>query len=184
MAGDGWRTAGWRLTGAEQRTVAENMEALQSQVQYRRAGADDAPVIARVLYESFVEYKALYTAAGFAATTPDAAQILVRMEEGPVWIALRGIEVIGTVAAVAKGQSLSIRGMAVLPANRASGAGSGLLMQAEEWARQRHFKRIFLSTTPFLSSAIRLYEKFGFETTDAEPRDLFGTPLLTMEKPV
>jgi hypothetical protein len=39
-----------------------------------------------------------------------------------------------------------------------------------------------LSTTPFLNSAIRLYENFGFRRNEAEPHDLFGTPMFTMEK--
>jgi GNAT superfamily N-acetyltransferase len=152
------------------------------QIEFRRAEADDAATIAKVLYESFVEYKALYTEAGFVATTPDAAQVLERMQEGPAWIALWGGDIIGTVAAVRKGESLYIRGMAVLPSVRGFGIGAGLLRQAEEWARNGNFKRIFLSTTPFLSSAIRLYEQFGFRTMDEGPHDLLGTPLLTMEK--
>ena len=41
---------------------------------------------------------------------------------------------------------------------------------------------MFLSTTPFLESAIRLYEKFGFQRTSDGPLDLFGTPLFTMQK--
>ncbi len=41
---------------------------------------------------------------------------------------------------------------------------------------------MFLSTTPFLHSAIRLYERFGYRRTDDGMNDLFGTPLFTMEK--
>jgi len=140
-----------------------------TQLEVRRAGPDDAPVIAAVLHESFVEFKALYTEGGFAATTPGAEQVLVRIREGPVWVALRQGVVMGTVAAVVKDESVYIRGMAVLPAARGSGAGE-------------RYTRLFLSTTPFLSSAIRLYERFGFRRTDDGLHDLFGTPLLTMEK--
>jgi ribosomal protein S18 acetylase RimI-like enzyme len=56
------------------------------------------------------------------------------------------------------------------------------LVQAEHYASERGCRRLFLSTTPFLSSAIHLYEKFGFTRTPEEPHDLFGTPLFTMEK--
>ena len=136
-----------------------------------------------MLYESFLEYKPLYTADGFAATILDVAQVQVRIQEGPVWVALRGEDVVGTVAAVTKSESLYIRGMAVLPSVRGLGIGTGLLQRAEEWARNEKFKRIFLSTTPFLASAIQLYQQFGFRFT-AAPHDLFGTPLLTMEKSI
>ena len=151
-------------------------------LEVRLAGPDDAPVIAALLHESFVEFKALYTHGGFAATALDARQILVRMREGPVWVALRESRVIGTVAAVARDESVYIRGMAVLPAARGSGAGARLLEQVENWAASERHTRLFLSTTPFLSAAIHLYERSGFRRTDDGIRDLHGTPLFTMEK--
>jgi hypothetical protein len=39
-----------------------------------------------------------------------------------------------------------------------------------------------LHTTPFLSRAIRCYERFGFVRSQDPPSNLFGTPLFTMEK--
>jgi len=69
---------------------------------------------------------------------------------------------VGTVSAVVKGESVYVRGMAVLPAARGTGAGSELLKQVEEWADGKGCTRLFLSTTPFLAAAIRLYEKAGF----------------------
>ena len=42
----------------------------------------------------------------------------------------------------------------------------------------------YLSTTPFLASAIRLYEQAGFVHTSAPPYELHGTALFTMEKVV
>src|SRR5580700_1369985 len=153
-----------------------------AQLEIRRTGPEDAPVISAVLYESFVEFKPLYTEGGFAATALDAEQVLARMREGPVWMALReGVEV-GTAAAVVKGESVYIRGMAVLPAARGWGAGTALLQLVEDWASGQGCGRLFLSTTPFLSSAIRLYERCGFRRTDDGLHDLFGTPLFTMER--
>jgi GNAT superfamily N-acetyltransferase len=148
----------------------------------RLAGREDAAAISGVLYESFVEFRALYTDGGFAATALGAEQILVRMREGPVWVALRDGAVLGTVAAVARDTSAYIRGMAVLPAARGLGVGSALLRAVETWACEQGCGRMFLSTTPFLDSAIRLYERFGFRRVVEEPQDLLGTPLFTMEK--
>jgi GNAT superfamily N-acetyltransferase len=150
----------------------------------RLAGRDDAEAISAVLYESFVEFRDLYTDGGFAATALGAEQVLVRMREGPVWVGLRDDAVLGTVAAVGKGESAYIRGMAVLPAARGLGVGSALLRAVESWALEQGSSRLFLSTTPFLDSAIRLYERFGFWRKAEEPQELFGTPLFRMEKVV
>jgi N-acetylglutamate synthase-like GNAT family acetyltransferase len=152
------------------------------QIEIRRATPDDAAFIAKVLHESFVVFKPLYTEAGFLATTPNEQQVLARMREGPVWVASQKGEVIGTVAIVLQDESAYIRGMAVLPWARGTGAGSALLRNIESWAIDAACVRLFLSTTPFLSDAIRLYERFGFQRTEEGPHDLFGTPLLTMEK--
>ena len=91
---------------------------------------------------------------------------------------------VATVAAVAKGASVYVRGMAVLPATRGSGVGAALLRTVESWAAGEGYGRMFLSSTAFLTSAIRLYEGFGFRRMEEEPQDLFGTELFTMEKVV
>jgi N-acetylglutamate synthase-like GNAT family acetyltransferase len=151
-------------------------------MEIRRAVADDASAIALLLYKSFVEYESSYTTEAFAATVSTPEQISVRIDEGPIWIALQDGKLVGTVSAVAKGEALYIRGMAVDPQARGSGTGSALLNRVEEFAIQRGFKSLFLSTTPFLSHAIRLYERCGFHRSPDEPHDLLGTPLFTMKK--
>lgn len=153
-----------------------------TEIKIRRAGQEDAATIARVLFESFVEYESLYTPGGFAATAMKAEKVLMRMTEGPVWLASRDAEVLGTVAAVVRGRSAYMRGMAVLPAARGLRVGVRLVEQVEEWAAGEGCSRIFLSTTPFLSAAIRLYERIGFRRTEDGVHDLIGTPLFTMEK--
>ena len=146
------------------------------------AGAEDAPAIASVLSEAFAEYRPLYTEKGFAATTPRMDQIRIRIDEGPVWVALSDEIVVGTVSAVTRENSLYIRGMAVLPSTRGKRIGELLLQEIEAYAAERGIKRLFLSTTPFLSRAIKLYERHGFKRSAEGPNELFGTPLFTMEK--
>jgi hypothetical protein len=51
----------------------------------------------------------------------------------------------------------------------------------EAFAVGRSARRLSLTTTPFLTDAIRLYEQAGFSRT-AEPLDLHGTPLFGMVK--
>jgi GNAT superfamily N-acetyltransferase len=143
---------------------------------------DDTPIVARVLYESFVEYESLYTPQGFEGTVLDEQQVLARMQEGPLWIALLESDVVGTVAAVVKAESLYVRGMAVVPYARRLKVAAMLLDQAECFAAERHCTRIFLSTTPFLNAAIRFYERSGYQRVQGGSHDLFGTPLFVMEK--
>jgi ribosomal protein S18 acetylase RimI-like enzyme len=151
-------------------------------VRIRAASSADAASIASVLRESFAEYEPLYTREGFDATTPAAAQVESRIEEGPVWVALDDETVVGTVSAVARGDALYVRGMAIVPAARGRGVGELLLRRVETFASERGFRRLLLSTTPFLGRAIRLYESYGFKRSGGGPDALFGTPLFTMEK--
>jgi hypothetical protein len=57
-------------------------------IQIRLAEPTDAGVIASLLYNSFVEYEALYTPEGFTVTVSTPEQIQARMNEGPAWVAL------------------------------------------------------------------------------------------------
>jgi hypothetical protein len=84
-------------------------------VMVRRAVPEDAPAIASMLHASFVEFRLLYTPEGFAATAVTAEEVLVRLSEGPVWVTRWEDSLCGTVAAVARGSALYVRGMAVLP---------------------------------------------------------------------
>ncbi|HEX7315949.1 MAG TPA: GNAT family N-acetyltransferase [Pyrinomonadaceae bacterium] len=160
------------------------MKAVKSDVQVRIATPSDAEAIASVLRESFAEHRASYTDEAFAATTPAAEQILSRMNEGPVWVAVLDEVIVGTVSVVARVEGLYVRGMAVLPAARGRRVGEALLREVEEFAASRGHRRLYLSTTPFLSRAIRLYEHAGFRRSDEGPHDLHGTTLFTMEKTV
>lgn len=138
--------------------------------------------IAALLFEAFAEYKSLYTPDGFAATAITAEEIAVRISEGPVWVAVSGERILGTASVASKGDSLYVRGMAVLPSARGQRIGELLLTHIEQFAAAENFQRLILSTTPFLDRAIRLYEHFGFQRTDEGPHELFGTPLFSMKK--
>ena len=142
----------------------------------------DAPAIARVLAESFVAYEPMYTPGAFAATTPSAGLIEQRFGEGPIWVAERQGTIVGTASAVPKGTGLYVRSVAVLPAVRGRQVGQALMQQVEEYALAEGFRLMFLSTTPFLTGAIRLYERIGFQRSGEGPHELHGTPLVTMVK--
>jgi GNAT superfamily N-acetyltransferase len=157
---------------------AEELQALQ----IRRATMGDAAAIASLLYRSFLEYEASYTREAFAATVCTPEIILARIIEGPVWVGLVNGALVGTVSAVVKAEGLYVRGMAVDPGARGGRIGRGLLSCVEDYAVESGCELLFLSTTPFLLPAIRLYERWGFCRTQDGPHDLKGTPLFTMVK--
>ena len=148
----------------------------------REACPADSADIALVLHESFAEFEPLYSGDAFAATTPAPNGVLERMREGPMWVATQDGRFVGTASAVPKERRLYVRGMAVIPAVRGRGVGRLLLDGIEAFAAARRFSSLFLSTAPFLTEAIGLYERSGFRRTDEGPFDLFGTSLFTMEK--
>jgi GNAT superfamily N-acetyltransferase len=155
---------------------------ITSNIRIRLARETDAEAIASLLFDSFVEYKSLYNPESFAATAIPPDQIASRISEGPVWIAVADERIVGTASVIPKGDSLYVRGMAVLPVVRGRRTGERLLTTVEQFALMGGFRRMLLSTTPFLDRAIRLYERFGFQRTNEGPHDLFGTPLFSMEK--
>jgi len=94
----------------------------------------------------------------------------------------KGNNAIGTAAVVEKDNALFIRGMAVLPGARGLGAGLKLLQEIEKYAIENHLPILSLTTTPYLSSAINLYEKFGFRKFGETDNSFFGTLIFTMKK--
>ena len=150
-------------------------------VMIRLARRNDSTAIAGVLLDAFAEFEALYTPAGYRATTPSVAEIDARFDEGPIWVVERDAEMVGTGAVLARTNGLYVRSMAVRPTDRGLRSGEKLLDTIAAYAMQHGHRRLVLNTTPFLFAAIRLYERYGFRPTGERP-DLFGTPLITMAK--
>jgi ribosomal protein S18 acetylase RimI-like enzyme len=148
----------------------------------RLAVIDEVADVARVLRDAVEPYRPRYTPAAFAATTPSEAELRQRWHEGPVWVAVQGDRIVGTVAAVPRPGALYMRSMAVHPDSHGGGCGRRLVEAVERHAVATRLSAVVLSTTPFLDSAIALYERCGFRRTEAGPPDLAGTPLFTMEK--
>ena len=138
--------------------------------------------MADVLRGAFAEYQRLYTRAGYAATTPDESRLRERWREGPVWVAEDDGQIVATVAAASRESGVYVRSMAVRPEARGKGAARALMRQLELYAVSERAPRMYLSSTPFLHDAIRLYQALGFRRTGEPPHELGGTPLLTMEK--
>jgi GNAT superfamily N-acetyltransferase len=163
-------------------SIAMTSKPAESTLLIRFATPDDTTAIASVLYDVFKEFKPLYTSGGFTATTPTSDIIRSRFDESPIWVAVQDTEIVGTVTALPKGDELYVRSMGVVPSARGHKIGELLLERVETFALEHGFTTLYLSTTPFLTRAIRLYEHWGFRRTDRGPHDLFGTPLFTMTK--
>ena len=164
-------------------TVSKTKKATrhQSAVRIRKAKLRDAAAIGSLLYESFLEYERAYTPEAFHVTTPEKREIERRIKHWTVWVALHANVIVGTVSAHSEGETLHIRSMAVRPSMRGRGIGKLLLQRVEKFASANRYKCLILNTTPFLASAIRLYERFGFRATGRE-RDWFGTTVSAMAK--
>jgi putative acetyltransferase len=154
---------------------------LRPAVRIRRAKKSDSAAIELLLRESFREYESAYTPEAFAITTPGKEEIEDRIKHWVVWVAVRASMIVGTVSAHAEGEALHIRSMAVRPTIRGKGIARLLLARVENFACTNGYKRLILNTTPFLTRAIRLYKRFGFEFTGRE-RKWFGTRLSAMAK--
>jgi ribosomal protein S18 acetylase RimI-like enzyme len=143
--------------------------------------------VADVLAQAFAPYRARYTPAAYVATTPDAAEVRRRLDEGVVIVGELGGTIVGTASLVPMPpDTLYLRSVAVRPDAAARGVGTALVEAAVAHAVAQGMKRVELSTTPFLDEAIRLYERLGFERTaeSGPPADLHGTPLVTMVRPL
>jgi ribosomal protein S18 acetylase RimI-like enzyme len=142
----------------------------------RIANDGDTRLIEALLHRAFQEFESLYTDEAFQATT--------RLKSGRVWVAVDANQLVGVTSAVPQEKGLYICSMAVEPTERRKGIASVLLHHVESFAIGRGFRQLFLSTTPFLTGAIRLYERFGFQRCAEEPQYLHGTPIFTMFKPL
>jgi len=150
-------------------------------VQIRRAKRRDAAAIELLIRESFREHEPAYTPEAFDLATPGKNEIEKRIRDWAVWVAVDANVIVGTISAHSEGQALHIRSMAVHPSMRRRGIGKFLLMLVKDFGSANGYKRLILNTTPFMHSAVRLYEAFGFAFTGTE-QNWFGTRLRTMAK--
>jgi len=147
----------------------------------RRALPSDSIAVSALLSRSFRQFEAQYTTDAFRATVQPEYGILMRLKEGPLWVAENQRGIVGTVSVACATDSAIVRGMAVDPEARGQHIGRVLLRQAENFARVGGLENLFLYTTKFLLSAIRLYRSCGFEFT-GETINPHGTELARMVK--
>lgn len=150
------------------------------QIIIRLADFSDATDIADLLKDSFSEYKSLYTKRAFTETVLGVYKIKERIYNKRTWIILIDGAIKGTISLIPAHDTLYIKSVAVAPTARRHGLGKLMLEHAEHEAKRMRLRYLELTTTHFLSAALRLYENFGFEQRGQ--KDLYGTPLIRMIK--
>lgn len=102
-----------------------------------------------------------------AEQQPDLRRIpgFYQVRSGNFWVALRGADVVGTIALLDIGASQgALRKMFVHPDFRGSRVGTSkrLLDELFAWSVCHALRDVFLGTTPQFLAAHRFYEKNGF----------------------
>ena len=67
-------------------------------VTVRQASENNSAAIADVLFAAFSQFENQYTPESFAIVTPPVDEIATRFVEGPLWVAERDDEIVGTVS--------------------------------------------------------------------------------------
>jgi putative acetyltransferase len=96
---------------------------------------------------------------------------------GCIFLAKEGDTIIGTAGLAKAGEAVfELVKMAVDPAHRGKGIGKILLEKCLGEAKNRKAEKIFLFSNSQLTTALKLYEKYGFRYV--EPKD---SPMLTAD---
>ena len=147
----------------------------------RSATMEDAKGIQKCLAAAFEPYRTQYSPGAFADTVPDDEAMLRRLQQMHVLVALENGNVAGTISIARHDERGHLRGMAVLPERRGTGVAAKLLAVSEAYLRSSGCKKVTLNTTVPLESAIRFYEKNGYQRL-GNVGDFFGMPLLEYVK--
>jgi GNAT superfamily N-acetyltransferase len=140
-------------------------------VSFRRVVSDDAGVLARLRWDDtdVEQTRGGQVSAEFAARFGEFVRAAVEGGEWVVWVAEREGRVIGhaylaVVGMVPRPGRLArkwgyVSGLFVAPEERGQGAGSGLVQQATEWAKEAGLEFLLLGAE---GGRVALYERAGF----------------------
>lgn len=95
-------------------------------------------------------------------------------DRGRFWLAIRGKELVGTVAIEEKDHNIAkLKRMFVLPEFQGSGIGQKLFDTALNFAKNNGYKTLRLNTDKIMNRAHRFYEKNGFRKIGEDDDRLF-----------
>lgn len=103
---------------------------------------------------------------------------LDRAEMGPdvgeMWVIEEDGRILGSIAMLAEEGMGRLRWLLLHPDLRGRGAGRKLVEASLDYARERGFAGVFLTTISGLDAAHHIYRKAGFELTSTEPVSKWG----------
>ena len=104
--------------------------------------------------------------------------LLERLEHGPeageLWVAEAGGRIVGAVSMQAEEGMGRLRWLVLDAAMRGRGLGRALVEESLDYARDRGFPGVFLTTISGLDAAHGIYRKAGFELTGSVPVAKWG----------
>ena len=130
----------------------------------------DAPQVNRLALAAFEQFKAHYS--DWPAMAASLGRMATLAENGEIILAERDDKIIGAVASVAPGRPKPscfdvgwpiIRMLVVDPDARGLGAGRALTQECISRARRDGSPVIALHTSPFMTVAVSMYVRMGFE---------------------
>ncbi len=112
---------------------------------------------------------------GVDSERPDLDVIpdMYQKDNGNFWVALDKDTVIGTVGLLNFGDGRgSLRRMYVDKMHRGTGVADKLVTALLEFAREKGYREMYLTTIEDLIAAQKFYERVGFQRIDALPEDI------------
>ena len=94
---------------------------------------------------------------------------------GELWVAEdEDGRILGSIAMLAEEGTGRLRWLLLHPDLRGKGAGRKLVETSLDYARERGFPGVFLTTIAGLDAAHHIYRRAGFELTSSEPASRWG----------
>lgn len=151
----------------------QNEAAAAGLMQIRPATAEDIPQLCTLLGLLFTQEADFQPDAAKQAAAlqlilehPATGRILVLREEGTI---TGMVSLLFTVSTACGGKVALLEDMIMLPASRGNGLGTQLLHAAIALARQEHCLRLTLLTDRANDTAIRFYQRHGFDISAMLP---------------
>jgi GNAT superfamily N-acetyltransferase len=133
----------------------------------RAAERRDVDGVARLAHGAYQHYVARLG----RAPAPMEADYATLVNDGTVWVAEDGDQLLGFIVLIDAGDHLLLDNVAVDPDAQGRGIGAQLLTLAEDAARRRDYSRITLHTNEAMTENLEFYPRLGYVETHRGEQD-------------